>query len=92
VIAAEDDSFDVALCQHGLQFFPDRPAAATEMRRVARPGGTAVISTWPAERPLPLSEPHVWTRGSGDQSNSIAFVNDRLPTPRACRKMLRPVR
>ena len=56
-IAAEDDSFDVVLCQHGLQFFPDRAAAAGEMRRVARPGGTAVMSTWAAEHPLGLFGP-----------------------------------
>jgi len=56
-IAAEDDSFDVVLCQHGLQFFPDRAAAAAEMRRVTRPGGTAVMSTWAAEHPLGLFGP-----------------------------------
>src|SRR6202044_2237157 len=53
-IAASDDSFDAVLCQHGLQFFPDRAAAAAEMRRVAAPGGTAVMSTWAAEHPLGL--------------------------------------
>jgi ubiquinone/menaquinone biosynthesis C-methylase UbiE len=53
-IAADDDSFDVVLCQHGLQFFPDRAAAAGEMRRVLRPGGAVVVSTWAAERPLGL--------------------------------------
>jgi ubiquinone/menaquinone biosynthesis C-methylase UbiE len=58
-IAAEDDSFDVVLCQHGLQFFPDRAAAAAEMRRVARPGGTAVMSTWAAEHPLGLFGPMI---------------------------------
>jgi ubiquinone/menaquinone biosynthesis C-methylase UbiE len=56
-IAADDDSFDVVLCQHGLQFFPDRAAAAAEMHRVARPGGTAVMSTWAAEHPLGLFGP-----------------------------------
>jgi ubiquinone/menaquinone biosynthesis C-methylase UbiE len=56
-IAADDDSFDVVLCQHGLQFFPDRAAAAKEMHRVARPGGTAVMSTWAAEHPLGLFGP-----------------------------------
>jgi ubiquinone/menaquinone biosynthesis C-methylase UbiE len=57
-IAAEDDSFAVVLCQDGLQFFPDRAAAAAEMRRVARPGGTVVMSTWAAGhafRPAGLS-------------------------------------
>ena len=56
-IAADDDSFDAVLCQHGLQFFADRAAAVAEMRRVTRPGGTTVISTWAAERPLGLFGP-----------------------------------
>jgi ubiquinone/menaquinone biosynthesis C-methylase UbiE len=56
-IAAADDSFDVVLCQQGLQFFPDRAAAAAEMRRVTRPGGTLALSTWAAEHPLGLFGP-----------------------------------
>jgi SAM-dependent methyltransferase len=56
-ITARDDSFDAVLCQHGLQFFPDRAAAAREMRRVARPGGIVVLSTWAAEHPLGLFGP-----------------------------------
>jgi ubiquinone/menaquinone biosynthesis C-methylase UbiE len=58
-IAADDDSFDVVLCQHGLQFFPDRAAAVAEMRRVTRPGGTAVMSTWAAGQPLGLFGPMI---------------------------------
>lgn len=45
------------LCQHGLQFFPEKQAALLEMHRVARPGGIAVVSTWAAERPLGLFAP-----------------------------------
>jgi len=37
-----DGTFDVALCQHGLQFFPDRAASVREMRRVLASGGRAV--------------------------------------------------
>ena len=32
-------SFDVVLCQQGLQFFPDKAAALREMRRVVSSGG-----------------------------------------------------
>ncbi|MEW6582510.1 MAG: methyltransferase domain-containing protein [Actinomycetota bacterium] len=39
-----DATFDVALCQMGLQFFPDRPGALREMRRVLRPGGRVVLN------------------------------------------------
>jgi ubiquinone/menaquinone biosynthesis C-methylase UbiE len=53
-IDAEDDSFDVVFCQHGLQFFADREAAAREMRRVATRDGVALVSTWAAERALTI--------------------------------------
>jgi ubiquinone/menaquinone biosynthesis C-methylase UbiE len=43
------ESFDVVLCQQGLQFFPDRAAGAREMRRVLKPGGRLVVAVW---RPL----------------------------------------
>jgi ubiquinone/menaquinone biosynthesis C-methylase UbiE len=39
-------SFDLVVCQQGLQFFTDRSAAAHEMQRVLRPGGRAVIAVW----------------------------------------------
>jgi ubiquinone/menaquinone biosynthesis C-methylase UbiE len=40
-----DESFDVALCGLGLQFFSDKSAAPREMRRVLKPGGRVYIST-----------------------------------------------
>lgn len=43
-----DDSFDVALCQQGLQFFPDKQGALREMWRVLRPGGRVALSVWRA--------------------------------------------
>jgi SAM-dependent methyltransferase len=41
-----DASVDVVLCQQGMQFFTDRPAAVREMRRVLEPGGRAGVSVW----------------------------------------------
>jgi SAM-dependent methyltransferase len=43
---APDTSFDVACCQHGLQFFPDRLGALEEMRRTMRPGGRLGVAVW----------------------------------------------
>jgi ubiquinone/menaquinone biosynthesis C-methylase UbiE len=40
----EDASFDVVLCQMGLQFFPDRARAVREMWRVLKPGGRVVLN------------------------------------------------
>lgn len=42
----EDDAADLVVCQQGFQFFPDRPAAAREMRRVLNGDGRAVIAVW----------------------------------------------
>ena len=43
-----DGSFDLCLCQLGLQFFPDRVAAMREMRRVLRTGGRLALSVFSA--------------------------------------------
>ncbi|MDZ4765635.1 MAG: methyltransferase domain-containing protein [Chloroflexota bacterium] len=39
-----DHSFDLVVCQQGLQFFPDRAAALQEMRRVLATNGRVRIS------------------------------------------------
>lgn len=39
-------SFDVVVCQFGVMFFPDKPAAFAEARRVLEPGGAFVFNTW----------------------------------------------
>lgn len=41
-----DGSFDVVLCQQGLQFFPNQTAALREMRRVLNPGGRVGVAVW----------------------------------------------
>ena len=41
-------TFDAVLCQFGLMFVPDKLLALHEMRRVLRPGGTALVSVWNA--------------------------------------------
>src|SRR5450432_230706 len=42
----EDRSYDAAFSMFGLMFFPDRAAGLRELRRVLRPGGRAIISSW----------------------------------------------
>jgi ubiquinone/menaquinone biosynthesis C-methylase UbiE len=41
-----DASFDVVLCQHGLQQFPDPLAALREMRRLLVGGGRLALCVW----------------------------------------------
>lgn len=45
-----DGSFDVVLCQMGLQFVPNRPAALREMRRVLDRGGRICVNV-PGPKP-----------------------------------------
>jgi SAM-dependent methyltransferase len=48
-----DGAFDLVLCQQGLQFFPDKPAALREMHRVLAPGGRLHVSVWKAVAQCP---------------------------------------
>lgn len=43
-IPLPDGAFDVALCQMGLQFIPNKLGALREMRRVLAPGGRVVLN------------------------------------------------
>ncbi len=41
-----DAMFDAVVCQFGVMFFPDKPKAFAEARRVLRPGGVFIFSVW----------------------------------------------
>jgi len=41
-----DATFDAVVCQFGAMFFPDKPRAFAEARRVLRAGGTFIFSVW----------------------------------------------
>lgn len=70
-----DNSFDVVFCQHGLQFFADRESALSEVYRVTRPGGLALMSVWAAENPrVGLFSP---------MGQSLREVGQSAPYPRA---------
>jgi SAM-dependent methyltransferase len=50
----DDATFDSACCQFGVMFFPDKIAAARQVRRVLKPGGAYWLSAWStlADNPL----------------------------------------
>ncbi len=52
-IPLPSESFDVALCGMGLQFFSDRLAGLREIRRVLAPGGR-LVANLPGPTPPPL--------------------------------------
>lgn len=43
-----DGSFDVVVCQFGAMFFPDKPTAFSEAKRVLRAGGIFIFNVWDA--------------------------------------------
>jgi len=45
-LGVESAAFDFVVCQQGLQFFPDRLAALSEMRRALKPGGQLAFAAW----------------------------------------------
>lgn len=49
-----DESFDVVLCQMGLQFIPDKSAALREIARVLAPGGRLILNL-PGPTPQPMA-------------------------------------
>lgn len=53
------NSFDVVLCQLGLQFFPDRLLALTEMVRVLKPNGRAGFNVYSAIERTPAAHAFV---------------------------------
>jgi ubiquinone/menaquinone biosynthesis C-methylase UbiE len=62
-----DASFDVVLCQQGLQFFPDRLAALREVHRVLVPGGRALLSVWKSAGPYNTAVGDALERYAGAQ-------------------------
>jgi ubiquinone/menaquinone biosynthesis C-methylase UbiE len=41
-----DGTFDAVVCQFGVMFFPDKPKAFAEARRVLRSGGFFIFNAW----------------------------------------------
>lgn len=60
----DDGSFDLLICQFGAMFFPDKPKAFAEARRVLAPGGTLLFNVW--DRIETNAFAHVVTRTVAD--------------------------
>jgi SAM-dependent methyltransferase len=51
-----DAAFDLVAIQFGVMFFPDKPAAFAEARRVLKPGGSLLFSVWGEMNANPFAE------------------------------------
>jgi SAM-dependent methyltransferase len=52
----DDGSFDLAICQFGAMFFPDKVLAHRQARRVLRDGGSYLLAIWDRIERNPMSD------------------------------------
>ena len=74
-------SFDVVLCQQGLQFFPDRAKALREMRRVLVDAGRVAVSVWRNTGPYNSAVAAALTRHI-DAETAARFLASRITPSR----------
>lgn len=80
-------AFDAILCQQGLQFFPDKPSAVREMRRVLAPSGRAVVSVWKSAGPYNVAVAQALERHVGAETASKYRASRVVPDAGALRRL-----
>lgn len=81
-----DASFDVVLCQQGLQFFPDRVTATREIAKVLAPGGRLAALRTPLDAAFalaPIEALRAMAGGAGFKNVHVRFEHRtaRYPSP-----------
>ena len=61
-----DGSFDLIVCQFGVMFFPDKPAAFREASRVLRLGGAFLFAVWDSYKTMNKSPLAIAAGVAGD--------------------------
>lgn len=86
----EDDVFDIALCQLGLMFIPDKVAALKEMRRVLKPGGRVAVMVWGAIDKCPgqMAMAKAWEKFFGVEQAGNFYSMHSMSDPETMREIL----
>jgi len=84
-----DATFDVALCQMGLQFFPDRLGALREMRRVLSSGGRAALNVPGPTPPLLAVLEQALGRHFGPEAAGFVAMVFSLHEPEELRELMK---
>ncbi|MGS2807848.1 class I SAM-dependent methyltransferase [Nocardia sp. MW-W600-9] len=72
-----DGRFDAGFSLFGLMFFADRPQGFAELRRVLRPGGTAVVTAWAPAVDSSLMRALFGALTAGDPNAALPQPNPR---------------
>ena len=70
-----DAEFDAVVCQFGVMFFPDKVAAARQVRRVLKDGGSYWFSTWSSIDDNPVSRVARDVAAQFLRADMPAFIN-----------------
>ena len=81
-------SFDVILCQQGIQFFPDKLSSLREMRRVLVPGGRLLLSVWRSASPYNTAVGRALQRYVGAEAATTYLASRVVPDAAALRRMI----
>jgi ubiquinone/menaquinone biosynthesis C-methylase UbiE len=87
-IPLPDDSFDLVLCQLGLQFVADKSAALREMRRVLAPGGRVLVTTPPPNAFFDVLD-EAMTRHVGSEAGAFVRMVFSLNDPAIVDRLFR---
>jgi ubiquinone/menaquinone biosynthesis C-methylase UbiE len=86
-----DEGHDAAFSLFGLMFFPDRARGFAELRRILRPGGRAVVSSWqPSDRSRVLTALFTAVQQALPPGAAPPAQPPPLGTEEACRAEMEP--
>jgi len=83
-----DSSFDVVLCQQGIQFFPDPPQALREMIRVLVPSGRVFTSVWEGSTPYTTAMWSAVERHVGADAATTLRKSRAIEDPKALQDLM----
>lgn len=86
----QDATIDVAICQQGLQFFPDKVAALREMHRALKPDGRIWLAVWqsPEYSPVNHAQNQVLGRHLGPDAAKVSRAPFSLGDPDQLRLLM----